>query len=136
MPKKFMNDFQRVTAGNWIERQKTWIETEPTTASIVEAAEKELGHRVTESFVRAYLPETEWFHRARTRRRENLAGDKVEEAVAITLDILVEVFRNPDYSSGLALEGIERARDILRSKDAKMRQLDLITEAQMKAGHA
>ena len=136
MPKKYMNDYQRVQAGNWIEERKAWIVTASSPEVIARKATDALGHRVTSSFVKSYLNETDWFERLKTETKEASGGDNVEKAMAITIEVLAEVFRNEDFSAEVALEGIERARTMIESKEADHRQLDLITEQQMRGGHA
>lgn len=136
MPKKYMNDYQRVQAGIWIEERKAWIITASSPEVIAKKATEALGHRVTSTFVKSYLTETEWFDRMKAAAKEPSGGDNVEKAMAITIEVLAEVFRNEDFSCEVALEGIERARTMIESKEADHRQLDFITEQQMKGGHA
>ena len=92
MPKKYMNDFQRVKAGNWLENQKAWIATDPSIQVIADAATGELGHRVTGSFVKSYLQETEWFSKMKKQAKSEPATLRdVHHALRLTLDALMEV---------------------------------------------
>lgn len=139
MPKKYMNDFQRVKAGNWIEAQRTWIETRPATSEIIAAAEKELGHRVTESFVRAYLPQTDWFTKAKKDpKNEDERLEDMRSAMVLTLDAFMRVVEGEPISSREIDSTIRKAKSLMRSsrKNEKIGQLDLITKEQMEAGHA
>jgi len=138
MPKKYMNDFQRVQAGNWIEERKAWIVTASSPEVIARKGSDALGHRVTSTFVKSYLAETEWFERMKAEAKGPSGGDNVEKAMAITIEVLAEVFRNEDFSCEVALEGIERARTMIESKKTTTRrgQLDLIIDEQMRGGHA
>jgi len=87
MPKKYMNDYQRVQAGIWIENSKAWIATDPSIQMIASQATKELGHRVTTTFVSSYLTETDWFA-ALKRSGEPVPAAKLSQAVALTLEAL------------------------------------------------
>ena len=139
MPKKYMNDFQRVKAGNWIEAQRTWIETQPATSEIIAAAEKELGHRVTESFVRAALPQTDWCTKAKKDpKNEDERLEDMRSAMVLTLDAFMRVVEGEPISSREIDSTIRKAKSLMRSsrKNEKIGQLDLITKEQMEAGHA
>tara|TARA_R100001460_G_scaffold26134_1_gene52754 strand:- start:503 stop:919 length:417 start_codon:yes stop_codon:yes gene_type:complete len=138
MPKKYMNDFQRVKAGNWLENQKAWIATDPSIQVIADAATGELGHRVTGSFVKSYLQETEWFSKMKKQAKSEPATLRdVHHALRLTLDALMEVVEGEPICSREIESTIKQARAVISTTESSQAmQLDLITEDIMRGGHA
>ena len=138
MPKKYMNDFQRVKAGNWLENQKAWIATDPSIQVIADAATGELGHRVTGSFVKSYLQETEWFSKMR-QKVEPVSTSNIQTAVALTLEVLEKIMANSAIDPDQIQSTIRMAKSLITTTETEPRepiQLDLINEEIMRGGHA
>lgn len=147
MPKKYMNDFQRVKAGNWIEEKKAWIVTASSPEVIARKAMGELGHRVTSSFVKSYLTETDWFEKAKKEANAEPASlEDLHHAMRLTLDALMQVIDGEPICSREIESTIRTAKALVASSESsstlyEVGQLDLdigrrVTEEQMKAGHA
>ena len=67
--RKFMTDYNRVAAGNWIEGKGMWIiEDQPSFKEIAIRAQSDLRFKVTKSFVENYLNEAEWYKRLPKRK--------------------------------------------------------------------
>jgi len=138
MPIKFMNDYQRVKAGNWLENQKAWIATDPSIREMARVAEAELGHRVTEAFVKSYLQETEWFSKMR-QKVEPVSTSNIQTAVALTLEVLEKIMANSAINPDEIQSTIRMAKSLITTTETEPRepiQLDLINEEIMRGGHA
>ena len=136
MPKKYMNDFQRVQAGNWLEDQKAWLATDPSIQVIADQAEKELGHRVTTTFVKSYLGATDWFDEIR-KKVPPVAPAAIQQAVALTLEALDLVIFSEAKPEEIQ-QTIQKARSLIQitEKEAEPKQLDLLPDELMRGGHA
>jgi len=126
MPKKYMSDFQRVKAGVWIENQKAWIATDPSIQMIAAQATKELGHRVTTTFVRSYLNETDWFA-ALKKSGEPVPSAKLSQALDLTLEALDLIVFSESKPDEIARK-ITMARSLIGSSSISQprKQLDLM----------
>lgn len=138
MPKKYMNDFQRVKAGNWLEEQKTWLATDPSIQVIADQATKELGHRVTTTFVKSYLSSTDWWEKMKREASATPANlEALHHALRLTLDALVEVVEGEPISSRDVESTIRTARAVIMSSEpSEPKQLDLLPDPLMQGGHA
>tara|TARA_Y100001972_G_C7428388_1_gene220786 strand:- start:58 stop:504 length:447 start_codon:yes stop_codon:yes gene_type:complete len=135
MPKKYMNDYQRVQAGIWLENQKTWIATDPSIQTIATQATKELGHRVTSTFVKSYLAETDWFDEIR-KKIDPVPTAALQQAVALTLealDLVIFSEANPDEIR----KTITKARSMIGTTETpKQKEPAGLLDDLMKGGHA
>ena len=134
MPKKYMTDYQRVKAGNWLENQKALIASDPTIQAITDKAAKALGHRVTTTFVRSYLLETEWFSEIK-KKVEPVPPAVLQQAVGLTLEAL-DLIIYSEAKPHQIQETIERARNLIQIETKETKQFDLIEHDQMQGGHA
>ncbi len=140
MPIKAMTDHQRVKAGNWIESKKEWIERKPFLTKIAEEAGKKLGFRVTVWFVRNYLNDTEWWNEIKTAKADPVKGEEVERAVSLLIEVVEQIMSDRPVSTGEIEGTIRKAKSLIAKSERSRRRsdfgFDLITEAQMKGGHA
>lgn len=139
MPKKYMNDYQRVQAGIWLENQKTWIATDPSIQTIATQATKELGHRVTSTFVKSYLAETDWFAEIR-KKVEPAPPVAIHRAVAITIEVLEEIIEQVGPTRAEEIRAsVEQAKTILgtaKPKTSKNGRPEPLLDELMLTGHA
>jgi len=140
MPYKTMTDHQRVKAGNWIEDNRTWIETKPSGAMITERAGRELGFRVTIWFVRNYLAETEWWHAISVPKpTAKTDGDQLREAVAITIEAVEKILERVHPTHGIEIRrSVQRAKSMVGTSSPKedREKSEAMLDGLMVAGHA
>jgi hypothetical protein len=139
MPKKYMNDFERVQAGNWLEDQKGWIATDPSMQMIADTATRELGHRVTTAFVKSYLNATTWFAEIR-KKVEPAPPAAIHRAVAITIEVLEEIIEQVEPTRADEIRAsVEQAKTILgtaKPKTLKSGRPEPLLDDLMLTGHA
>lgn len=77
----FMTDYNRVQAGNWIEENRPWIDLDPSLQTIANQASKELGIKVTRSFVTNYLNGTDWY--VKQTSTEEIKVEQLRDSILI-----------------------------------------------------
>ena len=135
MPKKYMNDYQRVQAGIWLENQKTWIATDPSIQVIADQATKELGYRVTTTFVKSYLAETDWFDEIR-KKVDTVPTAALHQAVALTLDALDQVIYSEANPDEIQKTIMMARRKIGMPETTKQKEPAGLLDDLMRGGHA